>query len=231
MTVIKRYLAKYESEDFALLSGADGKPLVELPFAIELYRHTTPDGKVIVVVYTGRIDLPIFAEGANWIMDTKTTSMIGSQHWDKQRMSSQQRGYCWSFEQLTGKRVAGYVVNTIRTKEPPLYVQRGEPSTRGKSTNPETWWNESIQRERFYIKPGELEEWRQNTIALIEGFFWHYHRGYLPMETALGCAAYGRCPYFDVCTLAPADRDLFLQSGLFTNNVWSPLQQPSQPKQ
>lgn len=237
MNVVKRYLAKYESEDFALLGDSNNSPMVEMPFTIELFRHQlgeSPDGKIkeIIVVYTGRIDLPLaLADGTTWVMDHKTTSMIGQQHWDKMRMSSQQKGYCWAFEQLTGRKVTGYIVNTIRTKEPPQYVLDNKPSARGARQTPEQWWDESLQREKFYIKPSEMDEWKQNTISLVEEFFWHYSNGYLPMETALGCTAYGRCPYFDVCTLARDDRDLFLASGQFTDNVWSPLHQPTQAQQ
>lgn len=243
MKTMKEYLKKYESEDFALLGDKDGNVMVELPFAIELFRWRGElnDGSgardanystEIPVIYTGRIDLPVvLPDSTYWVMDHKTTAMIGAQHWDKMRMSSQQRGYCWSFQQLTGKKVSGYCVNTIRSKQPPDYVLRGEPSSRGKSTSPEAWWNESLQRERFYVSQKTLDEWKYNTISLVEEFFWHYQRGYLPMETALGCSAYGRCPYFDVCTTDPDDRDVMLQSGMYTTNEWSPLKQPTQAKQ
>jgi hypothetical protein len=234
MKTMKEYLKKYESEDFALLGDKDGNVMVELPFAIELYRHVGfyYDGKEIPVIYTGRIDLPVvLPDATNWILDHKTTAMVGQQFFDRMRLSSQQKGYCWAFEQLTGKKVSGYVVNVIRSKQPPDYVLRGEPSSRGKSTSPEAWWNESLQRERFYIQPSSLHEWKHNTIELVEEFFWHYQRGYLPMETALGCTAYGRCPYFDVCTTAPEDRNVMLMSGMYADNEWSPLHQPTQSKQ
>jgi len=238
LATIKRYMAKYETEDFALLGDKNGAPLIELPFAIELYRHRCPAGdntlrlQEIIVVYTGRIDLLLaLADGTKWTMDHKTTSQIGQQHWDKMRLSSQQKGYCWAVEQLTGHKLTGFVINTIRTKEPPQYVLNNVASKYGKTQTPEAWWNESLQREKFYLKPNELDEWKRNTIALVENFFFNYERGYLPMETALGCASYGRCPYFDVCTLAEPDRDFFLASGLFADNVWSPLHQPTQSKQ
>lgn len=235
MKVMKQYMAKYETEDFALLGGKDGEPMVELPFAIELYRHLfdgNMTGKIIPVIYTGRIDLPLsLPDSSIWVNDNKTTGLIGAQHWDKMRMSSQLKGYCWSFEQLTGKKVSGYMVNTIRTKEPPDYVLRGETSSRGKKQSPEAWWDESFQRERFYLQPGALDEWKKNTIAIVEEFFYNYQKGYLPMETSLGCTAYGRCPYFDVCTLPESDRDVLLSSGMYTDNVWSPLHQPTQAKQ
>lgn len=177
----------------------------------------------IPVFYTGRIDLPVSVSSNTFILDHKTTGMMGQTFFDKMRMSAQQRGYCWAFEQLTGKKVSGYVANAIRTKEPPQYVtgdpMAGKPK---KYANPETWWTESFQRETYYLKSTDLDEWKRNTIAQIEEFFWHYQRGYLPMRT-MWCNQFGRCPYFDVCSLEVPDRGLMLHSGLYTNNDWSPL--------
>jgi len=244
--VVKKYNEKYAIEEFGLLQDESGKVMVELPFAIELYRHRIVEDSDIMpaiahpeipIIYTGKIDLPLMFEGAIWVMDHKSTSSLGAQFFDRMRMSSQQKGYCWAFEKLTGKKVMGYVVNAIRTKEPPQYVIKGTEwrggNSRGeaKKMSPQDWWNESLQRERYTLKDGELIEWKHNTIAMVEEFFYNYSKGYLPMETALGCTAYGRCPYYGVCTLPPSDRDLLLQSGLFTNHTWSPLIQPTQSMQ
>ena len=212
--------------------------MVELSFALPLFTwkgklpvteqeaNHTPETffkeQTIPVFYTGRIDLPYTQDNQIWIRDIKTTSMLGSQFWDKMRMLAQARGYCWAFEQLTKKKVTGYQIDAIRTKEPPQYVINGTPGKGGKAVNPETWWNESLARERFYLKDGELDQWKNNVIELLEEFFWHYSRGYMPMKTAW-CTQWGKCQYYDVCNLAPQDRGIMLASGLFMNNEWSPL--------
>lgn len=226
MRLLRKYNEKYDIEGFNLLVGPDGKPLVELPFALPLYTHTH-GATSIPVVYSGKIDLPISIDGEVFIMDHKTTSMMGSMFWDQLRRSSQQKGYVWAFENLTGTRVTGYQVNGIRSKEPPMYVQAGK--TTGK-LSPESWWNESFQRERFIIKPGELEEWKNNTIDLVEEFFFHYNKGYMPMKTTW-CSHYGKCQFYDVCQLDAPDRAFMLASGQYTDNNWNPLKEPSQSKQ
>lgn len=212
--------------------------MVELPFALPLFTYKTSENShvdpeldiEIPVIYSGRIDLPTIHSDQLWVMDHKTTSMLGAQFFDKMRMSAQQKGYAWAFQELTGKSVAGYVINAIRTKEPPLYITDPNAPKRGKATSPEAWWNESLARERYYLKPDELTEWKHNAIALMEEFFYHYAKGYMPMKTAW-CSSYGRCPYFDVCSTTASDRGVMLSSGLFTKNLWDPLRQPSQPKQ
>lgn len=188
----------------------------------------------IPIIYTGRIDLPISIDGQIFVMDHKTTGMLGSSFFDAKRLSSQQRGYCWAFQELAKKPVAGYVINAIRTKEPPQYVTAGgERKSTSKTTNPQTWWEESFQREKFLLQPGQLDEWKQNVISLIEEFLWHYSRGYMPMRTGNehACVNYGKCQFFDVCRLHSDDRGMMLASGLFMDNVWSPLKEPTQPKQ
>lgn len=185
--------------------------------------------KIVPVIYTGRIDLPISIDGQIFVNDFKTTSMLGDMFWNEMRMTAQQRGYVWAFQELTGKPVAGYMITALRTKEPPQYVTNGT-SRGGKSQSPEQWWNESFDRQRFLLDPVHITEWKHNTIDLVEEFFWHYGRGHLPQKTKW-CNSYGKCPYFDVCLLHPNDRPAFLQSGLFADNVWSPLKQPTQSRQ
>jgi hypothetical protein len=207
--------------------------MVEMPFVLPLFtylpgawsnRHAKLPAS-IPVFYTGKIDLPISLDGEVFILDHKTTSLLGPSFFDRMRRSAQQRGYCWAFQQLTAQIVSGYVVNALRTKEPPLYVTEGKTSRAGKSQSPESWWADSLQRERFYLTPTDLDEWKTTTISRLEEFFFHYQRGYMP-DNAESCTKYGRCSYYDVCTLTAEDRGIMLSSGAFTTNDWSPLKQP-----
>lgn len=233
LEVVRRYNEKYPFEAFNLLTAKTdymspggevvvkaGEPLVELPFMVPLFTY-----KDIPVYYTGRIDLPVMIEDQVFVIDHKTTSMLGSQFFERAAMLAQQRGYVWAFREVTGMPLAGYIVNGIRTKEPPLKLTSGSASPNDISK----WWNESFQRERFYLDVDAIDEWKNNTIHLVEEFFWHYSQGYMPMKTGW-CTMYGRCQYYDVCTLPAKDRGVMLSSNLFTDNVWSPLKEPSQPQ-
>jgi len=212
------------------------KYMVEIPFALPLYIHYNEKARnedsQVRVMYTGRIDLPVSVPDVGiFTNDFKHVSALGEMFWNGERMSNQHRGYCWAFEQLSGSPVQGFMVTAIRTKEPPQYVLANKPSAwSGKTQNPRQWWDESLARERKVIMPGELDYWKNNVIDLCEEFFWHYERGYMPMKTKW-CNSYGKCPYLDVCSLAPNDQNFMLQSGLYTKNVWSPLNQPTQSMQ
>lgn len=254
MELVREYNNRYGIEEFSLLADKQtGKPWVELPFALGLcqihpvtLKCLTWSGKkeelepyFVGVCFTGKIDIVCSIDNNIYVLDHKTSEKIGNQFWDEYRMSSQPRGYAWAFQEITGIKPHGYIINCIRSKDKPQYVMKGKNYTReGKTTTPEQWWKDTYQRERFIIKhdQDELGEWKQNTIDLVEEFFWHYSRGYFPMKTKW-CAIYGRCPYYDVCSLAKEDRGVMLASGMFQDNTWSPLNkndalvQPTQPKQ
>jgi len=243
--VVKRYMQRYSTESFSLLVDKDNKPIVELAFALPLFTHQawmvnslTKEQRIlyekndgIPVFYTGKIDLPVEIDNQIFICDHKTTSILGPSFFDQMKRTSQMRGYCWAFEQLTGQKTQGYMVNAIRVKAPPEYVTNPLAKSRGKTMTVEGWWQESLQRERYQLNPGELDEWKSNTIANIEEMFWHYERGYFPMRTTYCVSKYGRCPYFDVCSLQPHDRGAYLASGLFQDLTWSPLNKTTQSKQ
>jgi len=222
---------------FFCLGAGQRKYMVEMPFVLPLYTHF---GKVYIdkypsqiqVMYTGRIDLSVSIPDVGiFTNDFKHVGTLGDMFWNGERMSNQHRGYCWAFEQLTGQPVAGFMVTAIRTKEPPQYVLANKPFPKGgKTQSPDQWWTESLVRERKVLVPGELDYWKNNVIDLCEEFFFHYERGYLPMKTKW-CNSYGKCPYFDVCSVPPADQNFMLQSGLYTENTWSPLHQPTQSMQ
>lgn len=208
--LIKHYNQRYPVEPFKLLFDAKTqKPMVELSFMLPLY--TRKDG--MRVFYTGRIDLPVNWDGGVIIIDHKTTSMLGSTFFDELSMSAQQLGYSWAFQELSGLPVRGFCINALRTSKKPMKPKNGDAA----------WWDESIQRNITYLRPGQLEEWRTNAIALVEEFFWHYDNQYMPMKTKWCVGKYGKCSYFDVCNLPPEQRIEQLNSSLFTDNIWSPL--------
>lgn len=250
LELLRRYNNKYSFEEFNLLTydtpvacpqcdGIDtalcpwcagsGKRdvMVEIGFDIPFCQVFDASSKThIPVNFTGRIDLPLLFDGELYVLDHKTTSMLGVNFWEEKRAAAQFKGYAWAFHQATGKLPHGFAVNALRTKEPPQYVLNGTTSARaGKTQSPESWWNESLARQRFVLRVGELEEWKENTIHLLQLFFDQYAKGFLPRRTTNCITKYGRCPYFEVCHTYPADdRLLMLASGDFMDNTWSPIQ-------
>lgn len=231
--LLQRYNTKYHLEPFNILVDKEDKPMVELAFALPLFEakvdeYLYPDGRIqkdfkIPVYFTGRIDLPISWDGQLFIMDHKTDSMFfgPSSFINEQKASNQYRGYCWAFEQLTGKTIDGFVVNGIRTKNP--------PKTKPKYCTIDQWWDESFVRDITYLSlyPNWQTQWHNDAITLIEQMFWLYSRGELNMlgKFTRACSRYGGCQYRDVC-LAPTEEkgSEILHSSIYKDNLWSPLE-------
>lgn len=194
--------------------------MCEVPFVCKLFDYNSQfshSDAVIPVFYHGYIDLPIFWHDKILVRDFKTTSMLGNGFWDMQRASAQQKGYAWAFEETTKQKVLGYSVLAMRVLPPPKNVLEGKTKRDGSpAQSVEDWWNDSIVEQTFFIGQGELDEWKQNAIALVERFFWEYSRGYFPKETMWCSGKFGRCQYYEVCHTYPKeDRETLLQSGLF----------------
>lgn len=195
--------------------------MVEVPFALPLfeYRSTSQLSSLapIPVYYHGFIDLPCTSDNMNFVLDFKTTSMLGQGFWDDKRASAQQVGYCWAFNQLTNIKLHGFLVRAIRTTQMPPGIASGKPNKKGEVKSIENWWAEGFPEERFYLGSDEIAEWHNNTIELMMQFFWHYERGFFPQHKPVGCVTkYGKCQYYDTCMTFPAnERASLLSSGLF----------------
>lgn len=206
--IIGQYNQRYQHEPFSLMVDSEGKVMAEMSFSVPLC--TLPNG--VSIIYTGRVDLPVLWDGQIFIGDFKTASTLGQSKTDEMKVSPQFEGYCWAFQELTKKPVAGFFVRGIRTKAKPGKPTKGWPA----------WWDECFMSHKEYLRPGQLDEWRTNTIALVEEFFWHYSRGFMPQKKK-ACTLYGKCPYYDICYLPEESRQQMLASDLFTRNEWSPL--------
>lgn len=211
---IQSYNSLYRCESFRLLT-LDGKPAVELPFVFRLYTsHMLAETYgPIQVLFCGKIDLLIEQDGVRWVVDHKTSSIFGDQHFRGLSVSPQMLGYVRGWQKTTGELVNGFIVNSIKVPKP--------TKKDGIKIEPTT---DYFNRMPKAVAEYELEEWEFNTIDLIEEFLWHYSRDYTPQKKAWCMGKYGPCEFFEICELArPADRLVMLQSDMYTDNVWSPL--------
>lgn len=227
---LARYVSKYPTEAFEVYER-NGTPQVELPFSLPLQvvevnaplPYTYADivdpstyvpsvanlpvyVKEIHVYWTGKMDLMINLDNALWVMDHKTTSIAGPSYFREYELAQQTIGYCWAAQQIYGQPVTGLLLNAII----------GRPLTK-------TGTGTDFQRQRYYYRPDQLEEWNLDICTLTADFIANLTRGFFPRETKWCVGKYGVCPYFEVCTLPPTQRLSFLSSDYFTNVTWSPL--------
>ncbi len=224
---IQRYVEHHKDDHWSVLQTDKG-PFVEFPFAFKLFDCiATPSSPLVPIFFCGKIDLAVEKpDRTRWVVDHKTTFQLGSMFSYEMKMSPQMRGYCWAFKKAFGALPMGYIVDAIRTSVPTQKcLDAGLLS--GDSKALDKWWLEQFYREPFYINQEEIDEWERNTIALIEEMLWHYSRGSLPQKRKWCVAKYGRCQYYDVCSLPATQRPLMLQSNMFVDDTWTPLNKPS----
>lgn len=221
ISLIDLYLETYPIEEFTVLTLPSGKPAVELPFAVplgELDVHDIlmvrqADGSVselfiekLPIIWTGRIDLIYISQGRIYIMDHKTTSMLGPAYFKEFELSHQVYGYDWAAGQLLQKSIYGFAINAMAVRK---------PTRTGKGLE--------LVRNTISLEQHLREEWVDDTLHLCSDFIEHARRGYFPKATKWCVGKYGECPYRPVCSLRPDQREMLLSSGLYKNVEWSPL--------
>lgn len=195
-----KYDKTYKVEPFIVHSN-DTSPLVEIPFAV-------PIGQVedVPIIWTGRIDAVIFWDRLLWILDHKTTSIFGGTYFEQFRNASQFIGYCWAYEQISGQRVNGVLINALAIRK---ITPTGKPV--------------EFARERIDYNRDQIDEWQTNTMHVIKNFLQMAAEEYFPAHTAWCHNKFGTCQYFEVCTLPIAQRPILLGSRAYKDVTWNPL--------
>jgi hypothetical protein len=225
VTFIEKYNAHYPMEGFEIVKLPDGRPAIEVPFAVPLgeldingdLTVRNPDGTIITkhfdklkVVWTGRIDLIYRREGRIYIMDHKSTSMMGPQYFKEFDLSSQVYGYLWAASTLLNQPVAGFIVNALAFRKP---TPKGKP----------------YEFSRYPVPADDslIQEWQQDTMFILSDFVEMAKRGYFPKHTKWCVGKYGVCSYAPICGLPPHQRQIMLGSGNYKTVQWNPLDNTS----
>ena len=199
--LMKKYLSEYPRESFDIMM-VEGKPQLEVTFALPL-------GLIgdIQVIITGKIDL-IYRRGESYgIMDHKTSSVLGPTYYESLDMSTQPMTYLWAAKQIYGPP-ADIVFNVVGTRAP-----RKDGSI-----------NFEFTRHQIAYNPEKIEEWRQEVLTNIAVYHSLYQQGKTTRNTNQCIGKYGRCPYLDVCSLPKNQRMQMLQSNLYKDVTWNPLE-------
>jgi hypothetical protein len=225
VSVLQKYHTTYFPPVFNVVTH-NARPFVEQPFDIilgeidvyatlpyteqQLLLSPSTDNVFVskfIPHWTGKLDAAVtYVNNDLWIMDHKTTSMGGQGFFDEFNLSSQTIGYAWALERMLKKRPNGFVLDAIICRR---------PTKTGKSIE--------LMQQRYVYDEWALKEWEENIKTLVADFLSHTLRGLFPQATKWCVGKYGRCPYFDVCTLPPENRRAMLSSGQFMNATWSPL--------
>ena len=199
----KEYAAKcliehakaYPKEIFTILQGASG-PIVEQTFTIDTGMflecpcggQNVYDGKCAEcetplepIEYGGVIDLGVDFNGMLYVVDHKTTSVLGNGDYFFMQFKpdSQMTGYIWGLSKLTNRRVGGAIINAIGVyKSGEVKLKRGITS-----------------RNQF-----EIDEWLRGVRDKCNEIKRRERSGVWPMRTK-SCTMYGQCDFHSVHVL------------------------------
>lgn len=182
--------------------------LVEKSFSLPLGEFMVND-RVHTVVWQGKIDLIARYRGGLWVVDHKTTSIMGEKFTDDKVRSSQVLGYIWAAQQMTkflGEPIRGVLINTVCLRKAGYDFQVFElPIPQWQVVE---WAEETVNQAR--VNTEMLQQ------AVTDGLL-------LPNREQC-VTKYGKCPFFDVCQMHPTVKDRVLfDPAIFVESKWSPL--------
>ena len=241
INTIDKYNEVYRFDPMPPITLPDGRPAVELPFAIPVGSVSVNSTIAIIdpdenngepfetyieklpVVFTGKIDRITNHQNEMLLLDHKTSSMGGPTFFDEFYISLQFKGYKWAAEQLVGSPINGVVIDGIICRPP---LKSGSV-------------NHTFDRQTIYIADECVQEWQTSFMLSVQEWvnqvtrqsdFDSDHAQAFPMRTGQCVTKYGKCEYFDVCMLPPNQRETMLHSGLYEEHFWSPLEDNAKPK-
>lgn len=190
------YEAKYSPDYVKTCKTPSGELMCEIDFKLPLgvipmnaecvldrINGPVPVNNVFVE-WNGRIDGIVELDGMYWVRDYKTTSMGGSTYFDSFKMSGQPVGYAWAARQLSDLPIAGFLLDCIITRK---------ITKTGKGVE--------YQRQRYPYSQEKIEEWKVNALDLISDYLSNVRESKFPRRTNSCVGKYGKCSYFNVCSL------------------------------
>lgn len=168
------------------------------------------------IEWTGVVDMIASLTGENWLTDHKTTSILSGDFFDGFEIAMQPVGYVTAAKAAFPKfDIQGFMVNVIACRKPASKVTKGGNESKAKAFEPSR---------RFYpYDKWKEDEFQKDALALIEEFIANLTSNYFPRKTQWCIGKYGKCPFFEVCSLPPEQRMMMLESGTYQENTWKPV--------
>lgn len=173
----------------------DGRAAVEFTFAIPLPVNNPDSGDPLV--YTGRFDMLGVFQDSIFVVDEKTSAMLGQswgQQWD---LKSQFTGYCAAAREY-GYPVAGAII-------------RGVGLLKNSTT---------FQPVLQYRPDWQIDRWWGQMIRDVKRMVAAYTSGEYDAALSEPCSQYGGCAFRRLC-LSP-NPEAWIE-GYFTERNWDPL--------
>lgn len=177
LRTMDEYTRVYPAEAFVPVRDPEGNAMIEIPFSLDTGLVTSQG---VPIEYGGIFDGLVDYGGQVFVLEHKTTSMLGQYYFDQFRPNNQVSGYVWAASMLSGRKVNGALINAIGVFRV------------GKS---------KYERQFTTRTEHEMDEWKMNLVSTASEIVHHQQTGYWPMRTS-ACTLYGRCEFHSVHSLA-----------------------------
>jgi hypothetical protein len=157
-------------------------PFVERGFTFRLY-----ESNLIAIDYFGTIDLVVrhTQTGDILVCDHKTSSVVGTEFYNRLKPNHQYTGYLYGARQAFGLNTNMFLVNCLQVKEKPK-TSRGTPP--------------SFPRQITTRDDADYTEFRETVTQAVESYLAQMRAEEWPMGHVNACATYGGCQYLQVCS-------------------------------
>lgn len=218
IVTMAEYIKQYPTETWKVV-GMPDNPVIEVPFTLDFGMYlpcTTCSVKhgderdwleaichfcgmaKEALEYGGIYDMLVDFGGQLFVVDHKSTSVLGPQYFNQFNPNNQMTGYIWAASQLSGAKVTGAIINAI-----------GVMKT-GKT---------KFEREITSRSPEAIEVWKRMVYVEACNIKEHERIGLFPWRTQ-SCTMYGRCEYHDVHVLQHAPEQIKRLEQDFVRETW-----------
>lgn len=201
--VLVKYQRQYPRENFQFVQGPSG-PLVEvvftLPLQIDGEQLCLTDGEPIE--YGGIFDGLVDSGGPAaqvYVLEHKTTWRLGASYMLQFKPNNQVSGYIWAAGALSGKKVAGALINAICVTSSGKIDFKRDITTR--TPYDISVWARDVQRTCQMIRDAEVS-------------------GLWPRFTK-SCTMYGKCEFHDVHVKGDAETEDRILNQDYEYREWS----------
>lgn len=179
--MLQHYFQVYINDPFVVVSNEQG-PIVEYKFNMPVYSSST-----LVIEAFGQIDVVLKNEATGIILgcDHKTTSILGTQFYDRLNPNFQYDFYTWAINDALKLSTESFMVNALQVKEPPK-TSRGSPPQFARQVTTRT-------RDSF-------EELRRTIIRIVRIYLQNLDEGFFPKTAPGPCSNYGGCQFLQICS-------------------------------
>lgn len=191
--LLQNYFETYIDDPFTVLCDAQG-PITERTVEDVIYE----DDKIQITLF-GTIDVVLQNQQTGVILPTdhKTSSVVGTDFYNRLKPNHQYTGYLWLAQRKLSLETDSFLVNCLQVKPKPV-TARGTPP--------------HFPRQVTRRSDEDMKEFVETIYSAVTDFLRWDERGIWPIGCVDNCTHYGGCQFLDVCGAPNSLRENIISS-------------------